>query len=358
MTSPTATRSSSTTRPDKDHHVPATTPPCSPTRRRAAALAVLVMAAVTGGGVAPSHAAATVSVRLGHFSPDTAEMDVYLTPFEGEEQKVLDGLAYGEVAEYVELEPGVYSAALRDAGAPADAPVRLSATVELVDGKAYTVAALGRADELRAQLLEDDLTPPPGGQARVRLINAAATLSPANVVAVDGPVLADEIEFAASTSYGAVPAGEWVVEVRDGPDGGVSTTARLDLTAGSVNSLVLLDGGSDQVRLETVVDAAGVDVSAAPPAGAPAAGGDAPAPAPGAPAAPAPGAPAAGAPMPGGAAQPVGGIDTGLGGLATGGNEAGSVTAEPATAMATLLALVGAATVVQRRRRVADRVSI
>lgn len=201
-------------------------------------------------------------IRLGHFSPDTPEMDVYLVGLDGEETRVLQGLGYGEVSDYAPLEAGEYTFLLRPAGSPADSDPAVTATATLDEGSAYTFAAMGPSADLQQALVTDDLAPPPAGEAKVRLIQASSTAGTVDVRAADGPVLAERAEFASTTDYAPVDAGSWTVEVTATGDGG-PVTRTLDLEAGTVNSLVVLEGADGQpFELTRVVDATGVDASA------------------------------------------------------------------------------------------------
>jgi len=239
-------------------------------RRRLLVAIALPALAVVWGGAAPATAqAATAHIRLAHFSPDTPEMDVYLVGFDGEEQRVLEGLGYGEVSDYAELEPGSYSFLLRPMGAPADSDPAVTASADLEAGAAYTFAAMGPHDQLQKALLTDDLAPPPAGQARVRLIQASSTAGEVDVIAADGPVLAEDRPFASATEYAAVAAGQWTVQVTT--SGAGDFVRQLDLEAGTVNTLVVLEGTGGGPELTRVVDATGVDVSSGGPLGASAA---------------------------------------------------------------------------------------
>jgi hypothetical protein len=228
--------------------------------------ALAVLAAVVSSGP-PAGAAATSKIRLGHFSPDTPEMDVYLVGFDGSETKVLEGLGYGQVSDYAPLEPGNYTFLLRPAGADPESTPAVTASAELKDGEAYTFAAMGPHADLQKALLTDDLAPPPAGQARVRLIQASSSAGSVNVSATDGPVLAENTAFATATGYASVPAGEWKVKLST--SGGSSELQRqLDLEAGTVNTLVVLEGSNGQpAELTRVVDATGVDASTEGPLG-------------------------------------------------------------------------------------------
>jgi hypothetical protein len=230
--------------------------------------ALLASLASVGGFGSPAGARATsAKIRLGHFSPDTPEMDVYVTGFDGSETKVLEGLGYGQVSDYAPLEAGNYTFLLRPAGADPASDPAVTASADLEDGKAYTFAAMGPHAELQKALLTDDLAPPPAGQAKVRLIQASSTAGSVDVTAADGPVLAQDTAFATATGYAPVPAGNWRVNLTSSA-ASAQVQRELDLEPGTVNTLIVLEGsGGQPADLTRVVDATGVDASSEGPLG-------------------------------------------------------------------------------------------
>lgn len=232
----------------------------------AALVGTALLIAVGGFGSPAGARADGARIRLGHFSPDTPEMDVYVTGFDGSETKVLEGLGYGQVSDYAPLEAGNYTFLLRPAGADPESDPAVTASADLEDGKAYTFAAMGPHAELQKALLTDDLAPPPAGQAKVRLIQASSSAGEVDVTAVDGPVLADGTEFATATAYAPVPAGSWKVDLST--SAGSSVERQLALDPGTVNTLIVLEGSGGQAAdLTRVVDATGVDASSEGPLG-------------------------------------------------------------------------------------------
>ncbi len=243
----------------------------------AAAFALLAALAVCALPAAPAGAKAAggTAIRVAHFSIDTPAMDVYATGFDGKETLVLPKLGFGQVSEYLPLDAGVYAFSMRPAGSSATSDAVLRVSAELGDDTAYTFAAFGHQAELVTDLLTDDLSAPSAGQARVRLIQGAADAGAVDV-ATDGPVFADGAALGVVSDYVSVPAGSWQVTA-SGEDGD-PLVERLDLDAGTVSSVVVLDeptsGGLQLVR---VTDAAGADAGgqgAAAPAGMPAGGVD------------------------------------------------------------------------------------
>jgi len=134
------------------------------------AIASVAGALAVAGQPASAGAATDVQLRVAHFSPDTPPMDVYATGFDGKEQLVLPKLGYGQVSEYLPLDAGLYAFSMRPAGSPATDEAVLRVSADLAANTSYTFAAFGRQAELNTDLLTDDLSAPPPGQGRVRLI--------------------------------------------------------------------------------------------------------------------------------------------------------------------------------------------
>jgi Domain of unknown function (DUF4397) len=203
--------------------------------------------------------AGTGWIRLAHLSPNTPAVDVYLYSFgDSNAQIVLHHVAYGTVSPYESVAAGDYSVAMRAAGASATSQPVLSTSVTVQANHAYTVAGMGPESGLRLQILDDDLTTPVG-QSLVRVIQASLKQ---HVVTVSfgSTVLASNLSFASVSSYQAVLPGTDTVTVTAG---GTDVHSTVTLAAGTVHTLVVLDGanGLEIVNLE---DASG---SGKPPVG-------------------------------------------------------------------------------------------
>lgn len=208
-------------------------------RSLATAVGVVALAAGTAAGAQGSEEPAAAGwARLAHLSPDTPEVDVSLTGLDGESVLELQDVGYGDVSGYARLPAGTYTAAMRPAGAPADSEPVITAAVEIEDGVAITVAAVGLNADLSGRILVDDLTAPAAGQARVRLISAAVSSPSVTVTTDTGTVLADDAAFGTATGYSEVPGGRWTLDLSS--DAGTGSTS-VDLAAGTVNTLFVLD---------------------------------------------------------------------------------------------------------------------
>jgi uncharacterized protein DUF4397 len=228
--------------------------------RHSARLAMLLgTATLSLGTLAGTAAAAPASsmsgggwVRCAHLSPNTAPVDIYMYSFgDPKAMDVLRHVPYGEVGMYMKMPVGEYSAAIRPAGAPASTTPVISANFMVHAGQAYTVAAIGPANGLRLQALNDRLTTPQG-KSLVRVIQASLKEHRVTVRA-GSATLASNLAFADVTPYGTDKPGRWMVHAAGGSE---TWSGNVKLTAGSIHTLVVLDSSSG-LKVTDLMDAAG-----------------------------------------------------------------------------------------------------
>ena len=224
-----------------------------------AASALLLGLPAAATAYASSATAGTGWIRLAHLSPNTPPVDVYLYSFGNSTAQIeLHHVAYGTVSPYEPVTAGDYSVAMRAAGAsPTSQPV-LSTSVTIQAGHAYTVAGMGPESGLRLQILDDALTTPVG-QSLVRVIQASLKQHVVTVT-FGSTVLASNLSFASVSPYQAVLPGTNTVTVTAS---GASAHSSVTLAAGTVHTLVVLDGASG-LEIVNLEDASG---SGKPPVG-------------------------------------------------------------------------------------------
>ncbi|MBD8703140.1 MULTISPECIES: DUF4397 domain-containing protein [unclassified Frigoribacterium] len=232
--------------------------PASSRRRLTAALAlgVAATAAVAASvvGVSPAQAAEGDGwVRVGHLSPDTKSVDVTLTSIKGGQVVMdLDDVTYGQVSPYEALPAGTYVVSMTAADAPAAEPV-ISTNVTVESGQPITALAYGENDDLRTEVFTDDLTAPAPGEAKLRLVQAANVTDTVDVATSTGTTIASDAPFGSASGYASVDAGPWTLDLT-GDD--VEGSADVDLAAGSVNTLFVLDNSTGGLTVVPVVDSA------------------------------------------------------------------------------------------------------
>jgi hypothetical protein len=233
-----------------------------PARRRAravlAASAVLLIAGISTLLAGPAAAGAPVGyVRLAHLSPDTPEVDVYLSKIGDSsfKEQVFTHVGYGVMSKYMALPVGTYAVAMRQQGAPASSQPVLTTQVTVKAGGAYTVAGVGKFAGLGLEIYTDDLTRPASGKAKVRVIQASVAAPVLDVALANGAPIASAVAFASTTSYQLVTPGTWSLRLTPNGSGSTSTVSCV-LAPGTVYSLLILDGDNG-LKVELRADARG-----------------------------------------------------------------------------------------------------
>ena len=236
--------------------------PTAPSRLVAlVAGALLALLGASGLVLASSGTASAATpgyVRLAHLSPDTPEVDVYLTSFRGGSYStVLPGVGYGALSDYERLTPGVYSVAMRPPGASSSSAPLIRTTVTVEEGKAYTVAGVGRNSDLALKVLTDDLSRPASGSARVRVVQASSAVPVVDVATTTGMSIAQAAKFPSTTAYAEVPAQQWTIKVTPRDSQAAAAEQTIDVKAGAIYTALILDKGADGLQLLVRTDAAG-----------------------------------------------------------------------------------------------------
>jgi Domain of unknown function (DUF4397) len=186
-------------------------------------LAVPPAFAQSGGGQA--------QVRVAHLSPDAPNVDVSVN---GEPVAALQNVPYGTISPYLPLPAGSQRVTVYPAG-DNSRPV-IDTPVDLAAGGAYTIGAVGLVSDgsLRAQVYQDDLTPPAQGNSKLRVVHASPDAGPVDVVPAGGAPLVSGLQFPNASPYAQVPAGTYTLNVN---------AAGTDTTAISVPNATVASGG-------------------------------------------------------------------------------------------------------------------
>ncbi|WP_375405457.1 DUF4397 domain-containing protein [uncultured Amnibacterium sp.] len=219
----------------------------------AVAIAVLALVAVPTSAVA---ATPTGWVRVAHLSPDTRPVDVRLASLGGS-SKVLavDDVSYGAVSKYLPLPVGNYAVAMRPAGGSASSTPVVQTFVTVTAGRAATVAVFGTNADLKTKVIDDSLTLPKSGKARVRVVQASTAAAPVTVTAAPATTIVSDATTTTVSPYADVTAGTWKLTAVGGTK---TTTATVALEAGQIASVLVLDDASGGIVLRRVLDSASV----------------------------------------------------------------------------------------------------
>jgi Domain of unknown function (DUF4397) len=235
--------------------------------RIAVLAAAVVTAAVLAVPAAPAVAGTQAGqgramVRVAHFSPDASYVDVYMVSLN--RRQLFPNVFYKSVSAYWAVAAGPFTYEVRAAGAAPESEPVIQVKGNLAAGRSYTVAAVGRRDQLQGLLLRDDLAPTAPGKAKVRFLDAALDLPAVDIAVAGGPVLESRLAYPEPTGYRQLDSGRYRVEVRRAGAGAVLVKGTVAVKPGTVTSVALLGGAGEPRELYAFSDAAG---SRAAPAG-------------------------------------------------------------------------------------------
>ena len=221
-------------------------------------VAVLAMPALARAQAGPGRA----MVRVAHFSPDASYVDVYMVSLN--RRQLFPNVFYKSVSAYWAVAAGPFTYEVRAAGAAPESEPVIQVKGNLAAGRSYTVAAVGRRDQLQGLLLRDDLAPTAPGKAKLRFLDAAFDLPAVDIAVAGGPVLESRLAYPEPTGYRQLDSGRYRVEVRRAGAGAVLVKGTVAVKPGTVTSVALLGGAGEPRELYAFSDAAG---SRAAPAG-------------------------------------------------------------------------------------------
>ncbi|MEL6269505.1 MAG: DUF4397 domain-containing protein [Chloroflexota bacterium] len=124
-------------------------------------------------------------IRVAHLSEDAPAVDVYIN---GEVSEFV-GVEYPALSDFVTVPAGTYSVAVAPAGTSLDDAVIGPVDITVDGGAWYTVAAIGLVADgsLTAQVLVDDFSEIPTGQARFTVFHASPGAPPVDVLVNEEP---------------------------------------------------------------------------------------------------------------------------------------------------------------------------
>ena len=188
-------------------------------------------------------------------------------------------MAYTQVTSYAQVGTGAHTVELRPAGAAATDPPLTAVVVTVAPSSSSTVIIVPGAGGVATTVFADDLSAPPAGQAKVRIIHAVAAVPAVNVFVSPAPapttasptaIVASPtaialpstpaftgLQFGAASPYANLPAGSYEVDLQASDSGQVVLAAHSwPVAADTIASVVMLQG-TNGVTLEVLRDAAG-----------------------------------------------------------------------------------------------------
>ena len=215
------------------------------------------LSAAASSSATSSGSSSVAYVRAAHLSPDTPQVDVYLTSFRGTSTRLwLQGVGYGDVSPYRRLPAGEYALSMRPHGAPVSTAPALRWSVQLEPGRAYTAAAIGSHTDLHGIVIADTLAAPRAGTGYLRIVQAASHAGQVTVTA-GRTTISRDTGYGSATAYVPVPAGRVTVTGRSLTRSGLRGSVAVTVASRSINSVVVLDAKGGGLVLRPLVDAAG-----------------------------------------------------------------------------------------------------
>jgi hypothetical protein len=187
--------------------------------RRLMTLGLALVMALALAAPALAQGTPEAQVRVAHLASDAPNVDVSVN---GEPVAALQNVPYGTISPYLPLPAGTQQVTVYPAG-DSSQPV-VDTPVDLASGGAYTIGAVGLVSDgsLRAQVYQDDLTPPAQGNSKLRVVHASPDAGPVDVVPAGGAPLVSGLGFPNASPYAQVPAGTYTLNVNAA---GTNTTA-------------------------------------------------------------------------------------------------------------------------------------
>jgi hypothetical protein len=176
------------------------------------------LTAVVTSNDATAPTAGKAWVRVLHGSPDAPQVDVYVGADLASAAKVdaLSGLAFGDISDYAEVDPGTYAVKVCATADATVCPIEV-ATLDLAADTKYTVAASNLLASIQANVFVDDASTSNTTEAQVRVVHLSADTPAVDVltqagdsIGIDGLAYPDR---APATGYAAFPAGSYDLKV-------------------------------------------------------------------------------------------------------------------------------------------------
>ena len=163
--------------------------------------------------VVPAVDAALAGVRVGHFSADAPNVDVYANG-----GAILTDVPFGTLSDYLFVPAGTYQVQVVPTGASLEeGPVVIDEELTFDAGTLTTVAATNDLANITPVVLKDKAVKPKPDGAKVRVVHLSAN-APKVDVAPDGSAVKDaivsDLKFGQAKGYLNVPAGEVDLEIR------------------------------------------------------------------------------------------------------------------------------------------------
>jgi hypothetical protein len=145
---------------------------------------------------------ALARVRFMHAAPDAPAVDVLV-----DDEAVVENLAFPTIGAYLSLPAGSHRISVQPAAQPAAAAL-LMTDVTFAADRAYTAIAVSEPTAALT-VVEDDLTAPAAGTARIRVIHMSPDAPGVDIAALNGPTLFTDVAYTEHSAYQEIAAGSY-----------------------------------------------------------------------------------------------------------------------------------------------------
>jgi hypothetical protein len=205
--------------------------------------------------VVPAVDAGVAGVRVGHFSADAPNVDVY-----ADGGAILTDVPFGALSDYLYVPAGSYQIQVVPTGATLEeGPVVIDAELTFDAGSLTTVAATNDLANITPAVIADKRVSPNAEGAKVRVVHLSAN-APKVDVAPDGSgkngAVFKNLKFGDAKGYKNVPAGEIDLDIRPAGKKAVAfDIPALDLEDGKAYSAIAIGQFPDSFHVILVEEA-------------------------------------------------------------------------------------------------------
>jgi hypothetical protein len=226
----------------------------------AASAGLALAALIAGPGLAMAAPAAPAAAqgwaRFGHFAPSAAPVDVLV-----DGQPFVSDVAFKSVSNYEPLDAGLHHFELHASSDPTAAAL-LSVDVSVPAAGAITIGAVTTLDGVAPQIYDDALATPQPGQASVRFIHSAPDVQAVDVQVIGGPLLASDVPYPTASGYEPITPGQYDVNVlQSGTTNVVLHIAGWSIQPDTQASIVIVKGLDGKLDVVPVRDSAATTVT-------------------------------------------------------------------------------------------------
>ncbi|GHA79852.1 DUF4397 domain-containing protein [Pontibacter akesuensis] len=179
----------------------------------------------------------TTYFSLYHGSPDAPDFDIYI------DNQLLNRqpFKYTSYTGYLPFKPDSYGIKFTSVNA-ADAFVDSTLTFE--DGKAYSVFAINKLDDLELLAVQDVIPQLAAGKAGIRVVHLSPDAAPLDITTTGtaGNVLTSDLAFKEITSFMPVDASKYNLEIKSADTGETLVTVTNATFAAGANYTLIIRG--------------------------------------------------------------------------------------------------------------------